>query len=118
MGLLEGVGQGSRRMRHHNQMHVIGHKTVTEQRKTIELRVLPQQFEIGDPIRILREDGLLGVTTLCNMVGNFNQAESRGQGGGGAQVTRTTLLDAAYADGVSRDRSHREQLAGARAGAS
>jgi transposase len=41
------------------------------------------------------------------------QAERCGQGGGGAQVSGTTLLDAAHADGVSRDRSHREQPAGA-----
>src|ERR1019366_118314 len=34
-----------------------------------------------------------------------------GAPGGGAQVSGTTLLDAAHADGVSRDRSHREQPA-------
>jgi Transposase IS116/IS110/IS902 family len=33
--------------------------------------------------------------------------------GGGAQVGGTTLLDAAHSDSVSRDRSHREQPAGA-----
>ena len=72
MGVLEGVGQGSRRVRRHNQMYMIGHKTVTQQRETVELRVLPQQFEIGDAIRILREDHLLGVTTLGNMMGNVD----------------------------------------------
>ena len=35
------------------------------------------------------------------------------KGGGGAQVGGTTLLDAAHPDRVSRDRSHREQPAGA-----
>ena len=42
-----------------------------------------------------------------------SEAESGGQGGSGAQVGRTTLLDAAHANAVSGSRSHREQLAGA-----
>src|ERR1700693_1525458 len=42
-----------------------------------------------------------------------SEAESGGQGGSGAQVGGTTLLDAAHADRVSKDRSHREQPAGA-----
>ena len=42
-----------------------------------------------------------------------SEAERRGQSGSGAQVSGTTLLDAAHQDGVSRDRSHREQPAGA-----
>src|SRR5439155_1887749 len=41
------------------------------------------------------------------------EAKRCGEGGGGAQISRTTLLDAAHAGGVSRDRSHREQPAGA-----
>ena len=41
------------------------------------------------------------------------EAEGSGQSGSGAQVSRTTLLDAAHPCGVSRDRSHREQPAGA-----
>ena len=40
------------------------------------------------------------------------QAQGCGQSGSGAQVGHTTLLDAAHADGVSRDRSHREPLEG------
>ena len=39
-----------------------------------------------------------------------SEAKGSGQGGSGTQVSRTTLLDAAHASGVSRDRSHREQL--------
>ena len=42
-----------------------------------------------------------------------SKAERCGQGGGGAQAGGTTLLDAAHPDRVSRDRSHREQPAGA-----
>ena len=42
-----------------------------------------------------------------------SEAEGSGQGGSGAQVSRTTLLDVAHECGVSRDRSHREQPAGA-----
>ena len=41
------------------------------------------------------------------------EAESRGQGGGGAQVGGSTVLDAAHGDAVSGSRSHREQPAGA-----
>src|SRR5436189_1287667 len=37
-----------------------------------------------------------------------SEAEGGGQGGSGAQVGRTTVLDAAHATAVSRDRSHRE----------
>ena len=42
-----------------------------------------------------------------------SKAESGGQGGGGAQVGRATLLDAAYPPKVSRSRSHREPPEGA-----
>jgi Transposase len=42
-----------------------------------------------------------------------SEAEGCGQGGNGAQVSRTTLLDAAQPSRVSRDRSHREQLGAA-----
>jgi Transposase len=41
-----------------------------------------------------------------------SKTESGGESGSGAQVSGTTLLDAAHPDSVSRDRSHREQLAG------
>jgi hypothetical protein len=41
------------------------------------------------------------------------EAESGGQGGGGTQVGRTTVLDAAHAEAVSGSRSYREQPAGA-----
>jgi transposase len=39
-----------------------------------------------------------------------SETQSRGQGGCGPQISRTTLLDAAHPETVSRDRSHREQL--------
>ena len=42
-----------------------------------------------------------------------SETQGRGQGGRGPQISRTTLLDAAHADQVSRDRSHREQLGAA-----
>src|SRR5208283_4601530 len=42
-----------------------------------------------------------------------SEAESCGEGGSGAQVSGTTLLDATHTETVSRDRSHREQPAGA-----
>ena len=42
-----------------------------------------------------------------------SKAKRGSQGGGGAQVGGTTLLDATHRDTVSRDRSHREQPAGA-----
>src|SRR5205814_3109309 len=41
------------------------------------------------------------------------EAESGGQGGSGAQIGGTTVLDAAYPAAVSSRRSHREQPAGA-----
>jgi Transposase IS116/IS110/IS902 family len=41
------------------------------------------------------------------------EAERCGEGGSGAEISGTTLLDAAHAETVSRDRSHREQPAGA-----
>src|SRR5207244_1468746 len=41
------------------------------------------------------------------------EAESGGQGGSGAQVGGTAVLDAAHAEAVSGYRSHREQPAGA-----
>lgn len=42
-----------------------------------------------------------------------SESQRCGQSGSGAQVGRTTLLDAAHPDGVSRDRAYREQPAGA-----
>ena len=49
--------------------------------------------------------------TATSMI-RSSEAERCGEGGGGAPVSGTTLLDATHRETVSRDRSHREQPAG------
>ena len=72
--------------------------------------------------RFMRQLLVEAAQTACRLDEGFRkqyagalppQAERRGQGGGGQEVGRATLLDAQAERGLSGDRPYREQLAGA-----
>ena len=56
---------------------MIRHEAVPQQRKTVKLRVLLQQVEIGDAIRIAREDDLSRIAALRNVVRNIGDHDTR-----------------------------------------
>src|SRR4051794_14457513 len=77
VSLFEGLCHPHRSMRDRNQMHVVGHQTVTQQRKTMQLRILPQRSELGHAVAIVVENHLSSVAALGNMVRNVNHDDAR-----------------------------------------
>src|SRR5712671_2693886 len=78
VSMLESLRQGFGGAGHRDQMHVIRHQAVTQQSKTVQVGVLPQQLEVGNAIAVAGQNYLPGVPTLRNMMGNINQGERSG----------------------------------------
>lgn len=55
-------------MRRSDEVHVVRHQAVAEQRQTIKLRILPQQRQVGQTIGIAGENHLSRVAALRNMM--------------------------------------------------
>jgi hypothetical protein len=64
------------RTRHSDQVHVVGHEAVAQQRETVEVRILPQQLQIDKPVGIMNKNGLAGLAALGNMVGEIDDHEA------------------------------------------
>jgi hypothetical protein len=58
-------------------MYMIGHQTITQQRKTVKLRTLAQQLKVSDAIRIAGENHLSSIPALRNMMGDVNDHNPR-----------------------------------------
>ena len=80
MRVLERSGHGVGGAGNRNQMHMIGHEAVAQQRKTIEFGVLPEQLQIGDTVGVIGQDYLPRVATLRNMMGDVNDHDARQAG--------------------------------------
>ena len=68
MGLFQCQRQRLRFGGEQDQMHMIRHQTVTQQRNRVERKFLPQQLQIDGFFRFGREQKLPGVPTLGDMV--------------------------------------------------
>ena len=77
VGVFERLRERPRVQRNSDQVHVIRHQAVTQQRETVQLRVLPQQLQIGEAIGIAGENDLSGIATLRNMMGNIHRDHAR-----------------------------------------
>jgi hypothetical protein len=77
MRLFERLRQRLRGVRNSDQVHVIRHQAVSQQRETVNLGVLPQQLKISDAIRIARENDLSRIPPLRNMMGNVDDHNAR-----------------------------------------
>jgi hypothetical protein len=72
MRLFQAVPESLGLARHGNQVHMIRHQAVTQQRKTRELRILPQQRKIDHAIGVVGENNLPGISSLRNMMRNVD----------------------------------------------
>ena len=77
VGMLEGLCKCLGGARHSNQMDVIGHQAVAEQRHAIEFTVPPQQFQVRGARGVIIENHLLRVTALRNMMRDVNHHDPR-----------------------------------------
>jgi len=68
MRIAQHDGQRLGAPRHGNQMHVIRHEAVANQRAGMQNRVLVEQIEIHQAVGIGIEDWAAGVTALRHMV--------------------------------------------------
>jgi len=86
VSMLESLRQGFGGAGHRDQMHVIRHQAVTQQSKTVQLGVLPQQLEVGNAIAVAGQYYLPRVPTLRNMMGNINH-DNAGEAGHGLKLS-------------------------------
>ena len=69
MGVLEGQRQRVGSARDDDQMNMIRHETIAQQREMMEVRITPQQIEIHCPVGVVGENELPGIPTLGNVMG-------------------------------------------------
>lgn len=60
-----------------DQMYVVRHEAVSQQRKTVNFGILPQQVEISEAVGVAAQNHLPGVSTLRNMMGNVDDYDAR-----------------------------------------
>lgn len=77
MGLFESLPQSFVGPGNHDQVHMIRHQAVTQQRKTVQFAILPQQLDISAAIRVIAQNHLPGIAALRNMMGNVSNDDTR-----------------------------------------
>ena len=68
MRVTQGLADGIFPMRHRDQMHVIGHETIPDERTVIEDRVLADEIEIDQAVRVRIENVAAGIATLGDVM--------------------------------------------------
>ena len=76
MRVLERPCQGFRAAGNQDQMHVVGHEAVAEQREFVQLNGVAQQFQVGRPLAVFRKQELPGVAPLRHVVRNINDCDT------------------------------------------
>lgn len=70
MRLSQRVRECLRSMRNYNEMDMIRHKAVPQQRHGVKLRVLAQQLQVGGAIGVAGENDLSRISALRHMMQN------------------------------------------------
>jgi len=73
MRVLEGERKRFRSPRDDNQMHVVGHQAIADERETLELAVGPEEVKVDQAVGIGLEYELARVTALCDMIGRIGE---------------------------------------------
>ena len=60
-------------MWHNDEVDMIRHQAITEQREAMKLRAGAQQSQVSQPIGIAGENDLPGISSLRNMMGNIHR---------------------------------------------
>lgn len=68
MRVLESQSQRICFARNHDQVNVIGHEAVADQRKLMQRSIVPEQVKIDQPFGIGSQNELPGISTLGNVV--------------------------------------------------
>ena len=76
MGLFQGKRQRFALVRDDDQMHMVRHQAVTQERELIKLGVLAQQIQIDDTLVIVGENELAGVSSLGDVVRDVNYGDT------------------------------------------
>src|ERR1039457_6428212 len=69
MGMLQGERKRLRLLRDYDQMHVVGHEAIADQRESLDLAVGPEQVEVDQAVGVGFEDELARVAALRDMMG-------------------------------------------------
>ncbi len=81
MRMLESQSQSIAFARNHNQVNMIGHEAIADQRKPMQSSIVSEQVKIDEPFSIRSENELPGIPTLGNVVRNTdgNHSSQTGQ---------------------------------------
>ena len=80
MRMLESRSQRIGFARNHDQVNVIGHEAVADQRKLMQRSIVPEQVKIDQPFGIGSQNELPGISTLGNMVRDIDGTHSEPDG--------------------------------------
>lgn len=68
VGAAQTLRQDRRAVRHGDQMHVVAHQAIAEQRNLLLLTVEAQRFDVMDAVQVGFEDSLAVIAPLRNVV--------------------------------------------------
>ena len=72
MSLFERLREGHWTVRYGDEVYVIRHKAVAQQRNTVKLRILAEQLQIGNAVALVGENYLASISALRNMMRNVD----------------------------------------------
>jgi hypothetical protein len=75
--ILEALRQRPRASRNRDQMYMIRHQTVSQQRQAVEFGILSQQCQVSDSVSVAVKNCLARVAALCYMMSNVNDNHPR-----------------------------------------
>ena len=76
MRLLERLRERLRIVWDRDQVDVIRHQAIAQQREAVKLGVLPQQLKVGDAIGIADENDLSSISSLGDMMRNVDDYDA------------------------------------------
>ena len=68
MGVLESKAQRIVAFGDGDQVHVVGHKAISEQRKTVQAALLAQEIQVDEAVGVGFQDVLASVASLSDVV--------------------------------------------------
>jgi len=76
MGLFESLPQSFAGPGNDDQVHVIRHQAVTQQREAVQYAIVPEELEVSAAVRVIGQNYLPGIPPLRNMMGNVSNDDA------------------------------------------
>ena len=76
MGVLEGEGQRLGAAGEHDQVDVVRHEAITDDRKGVDAAVGAEEVEVDEAVGIGFEDGLARVAALGDVIGRISREDA------------------------------------------